>query len=51
MSPDGATHFDELYSLRYEEFIALNTMMIKVAFKKIADLEQEIKKLKGQSVK
>jgi len=47
ISPDGATEFDELYSLRYEEFVALNTMMIKGALAKIAELEKEIKKLKG----
>lgn len=41
ISPDGATYFEKLYSIRYEEFIALNTMMIK-------KLQTEIKELKEQ---
>lgn len=44
ISPDGATHFDELYSLRYEEFIALNTMMIKKLQREIKELKEELGK-------
>ena len=35
-------HYDELYFIRYEEFIALNTMMIKQLQKRINDLERQI---------
>lgn len=38
ITPDNQRHFDKLYSLRYEEFIALNTMMIQ-------KLQAEIKSL------
>lgn len=41
LSPDGTKHFDKLYSLRYEEFITLNTLMIK-------QLQEEIRELKEQ---
>lgn len=41
-------HYDELYSLRYEEFIALNTMMIQKQTKLIEQLQNEIKKLKEE---
>lgn len=41
-------HYDKLYSLRYEEFIALNTYMIQLAYKKIESLESEINTLKQQ---
>lgn len=41
ISLDGRKHFDELYSLRYEEFIALNTMMIQ-------KLQAEIKSLRNE---
>ena len=44
LSPDGATHFDKLYSLRYEEFIALNTMMIKQLQKEIRELKEQIRR-------
>ena len=47
ISPDGKTHFDKLYSLRYEEFIALNTMMIQKLQKEIQSLQNEIKSLKN----
>ncbi len=40
-------HYDELYSLRYEEFIALNSMMIQKQQKEI----EELKKDKEQSNK
>jgi len=39
LSPDGKTHFDKLYSIRYEEFIALNTLMIQKLQKRISELE------------
>ena len=48
-------HYDELYSLRYEEFIALNTAMIQKQAriieqmkKEIEDLKNQINKLKGE---
>ena len=44
LSPDGATYFDKLYSLRYEEFIALNTMMIKQLQKEIRELKEQIRR-------
>ena len=47
MSSDGKTHFDKLYSLRYEEFIALNTMMIQKLQGKINDLERQLAEIKG----
>ena len=46
LGEDEGRYFDEIYSLRYEEFIALNTHMIQKAFKKIYELEHEIKMLK-----
>lgn len=39
-------HYDKLYSLRYEEFIALNTHMIQQAYKKIEEQQTEIDDLK-----
>ena len=47
ISPDNKSHFDKLYSLRYEEFIALNTMMIQKLQKEIQSLQYEIKSLKN----
>lgn len=47
MSPDGATHFDEIYSLRYEEFIALNTYMIKKQQGIIEDLTHRIESIEN----
>lgn len=41
-------HYDELYSLRYEEFIALNTLMIQKQSEQIEQLQKEIKELKGE---
>lgn len=41
-------HYDELYSLRYEEFIALNTMMIQKQAEQIEQLQEEIRKLKEE---
>ena len=35
-------HYDEMYSLRYEEFIALNTYMIQKLMKRVAELETYI---------
>ena len=42
---EGNTHFDVLYSLRYEEFIALNTYMIKKLQNRITELENVVKQL------
>ena len=47
ISTDNKTHFDKLYSLRYEEFIALNTMMIKKLIQRTNELEEEVRKLKA----
>lgn len=41
-------HYDELYSLRYEEFISLNTAMIQKCLKEIDQLKEIIKNLKGE---
>lgn len=41
-------YYDELYSLRYEEFIALNTKMIQKCLNEIEQLKQQIKELKGE---
>lgn len=40
-------HYDELYSLRYEEFVSLNTLMIQKAFKELNENKNEINSLKG----
>lgn len=40
---------NDTYSLRYEEFIALNTHMIQKLYKKIETLEEEIAELKKQN--
>lgn len=42
MHPDGITFFEELYSLRYEEFTALNTLMIQKLLTRIQDLESRL---------
>lgn len=39
--------FEELYSLRYEEFGALYAHMLQQAFKRIESLESEVRELKG----
>ncbi len=39
--------FEELYSLRYEEFGALYAHMLQQAFKRIEGLESEVRELKG----
>ena len=44
-------HYDKLYSLRYEEFIALNTHMIQQAYKKIEEQQTEIDDLKARLLK
>ena len=44
---EGNTHFDELYYLRYEEFISLNTLMLQKALSRITELESIIKEMKG----
>ena len=46
MGTEEDVHFDELYSLRYEEFIALNTLMIQKQSEEIKFLKEEIKNLK-----
>lgn len=42
--------YEKLYSLRYEEFIALNTHMIQKCLKEIKALKEEIEQLKGAQV-
>ena len=39
-------YYEELYSLRYEEFIALNTHMIQKLMAQVQSLENEIEELK-----
>ena len=46
--PEGEEIPEELYSLRYEEFIALNTKVLQQALNRIEDLEEEVKLLKKQ---
>jgi hypothetical protein len=46
LSLGGSNHFNKLYSLRYEEFIALNTMMIKKLQERIKDLERQLVEIK-----
>ena len=48
ISPDGQTHFDELYSLRYEEFGALYAHMLKKSITRINHLENTVTELKTQ---
>lgn len=45
---DGGTFYEKLYTLRYEEFIALNTQMIQKNMKEISDLKDENAKLKSR---
>lgn len=40
--------YDELYSLRYEEFIALNTFMIQKLLKRIDSLERKVEALEAK---
>lgn len=47
MGTEEDTRFEELYSLRYEEFGALYAHMLQQAFKRIECLESEIRELKG----
>lgn len=42
-------HYDELYSLRYEEFIALNTMMIQRQTKEIEELKARVTELEAKN--
>lgn len=44
MGTEEDVHFDELYSLRYEEFVSLNTHMIQKQAKEIAELKEIILK-------
>lgn len=48
MGTEENVHYDELYSLRYEEFIALNTLMIQNQAKEINLLKEQIKELQNQ---
>ena len=48
ISPDGQTHFEELYSLRYEEFGALYAHMLKKSITRINYLENTVTELKTQ---
>ena len=48
MGSDEDVHFDELYSLRYEEFIALNTYMIQKQAKQIEEQNNLIADLKAK---
>ena len=48
MGTEEDVHFDELYSLRYEEFIALNTMMIQKQAKQIEEQNKTIEDLKAR---
>ena len=48
MGSDEDVHFDELYSLRYEEFIALNTYMIQKQAKQIEEQNNLIADLKAR---
>lgn len=41
-------HYDELYSLRYEEFISLNTWQIQKLKTKISEQQKEIDELKNE---
>lgn len=42
---DTSKHYDKLYSLRYEEFIALNTHMIQKQQQEIDDLKKQVQQL------
>lgn len=42
-------HYDELYSLRYEEFIALNTKMIQEQAKEIEELKSRLAELEERN--
>lgn len=39
---DKTVHYDELYSLRYEEFIALNSLMIQDLIDRLEELEKKV---------
>jgi len=45
VTKSGQTHFDKLYSLRYEEFIALNTFMIQKLMARVNTLETQLNSL------
>ncbi|MCI8992587.1 MAG: hypothetical protein HFG80_07680 [Eubacterium sp.] len=51
MDSDGNTHFDEIYSLRYEEFISLNTLMTQKALIKMKEQGADIQSLKNENEK
>lgn len=44
---DENTHYDELYSLRYEEFVSLNTYMIKKLMERLEELEEKLKQVQN----
>ena len=48
MGTEEDVHYDELYSLRYEEFIALNTMMIQNLTKEIKELKAKVAELEAK---
>lgn len=48
MGTEEDVHYDELYSLRYEEFIALNTMMIQKQAKEIEELKTKVEELEAK---
>lgn len=48
LDENGTKHFDELYSLRYEEFVSLNTLMLQRALSRIKELEKTIEEMKGR---
>ena len=50
MRTEENVHFDKLYSLRYEEFIALNTMVIQNQMKEIEELKKRIDILESMQV-
>lgn len=47
MNTEEDIYFDELYSLRYEEFGALYAFMLQKAFKRIQTIEKIIEEMKG----
>ena len=51
MDSNGNTHFDEIYSLRYEEFISLNTLMTQKALIKMKEQGADIQSLKNENEK
>ena len=50
MGMEEDVHFDKLYSLRYEEFVALNTLKIQKQDKIIQKLIQRVEKLESEMI-